>query len=221
MLTFFLFSASSKWNPKTILNKSFKKVYWPLLIIQPTLFATSMAEAFLPILGRVWELLKVGSLRTKLRYELSNDVCEGREPKEPVGRALTKLCRAGGSPLLGPEDEGVREKPTFIAAFRMRILRRVRLTSSGLALDVIVLLECADLLLPCEYPESEDDALDQRIVRLLSVPRTRIFGMLGEASGEMGVSSNSVVGFLDSSLEVGCLGRGCGSAEDVRGSLAS
>ena len=52
MLTFFLFSASSKWNPKTILNKSFKKVYCPLLIIQPTLFATSIAEAFLPMPGR-------------------------------------------------------------------------------------------------------------------------------------------------------------------------
>jgi hypothetical protein len=151
MLTFFLFSASCKWNPNTILNKSFKKVYCPLLIIHPTLFATSMAEAFLPMLGSEFALLKVGSLRTKLRYDVSNVACVGREPNEPVGRAFTKVCRAGGSDLFELEEVGaVRENPTFIAAFKMRILRRVRFTSSGFALDVIVLLECPDLLLPCE-----------------------------------------------------------------------
>ncbi len=65
----------------------------------------------------------------------------GREPKEPVGRFLTKFCKAGGSDLLGVADVGVvREKPTFMAAFKMRTFRRVRFTSSWeLVVDVTVL----------------------------------------------------------------------------------
>ena len=148
MLTFFLVSASSKWKPKTNLNKSFKKVYCPLRIIQPTLLAISVALAFLPVEGNELALRNVGSLNTRFRYAVRSVACAGNEPKEPVGRDLTKFWRAGGSDLLGAAVVGVvREKPTFIAAFKMRIFRRVRFTSSGAAVVVTVLV---DLALPWE-----------------------------------------------------------------------
>lgn len=141
MLVFFLDSASSTWNPNTSLKRSFKKVYCPLFIIQLTLLATSAALTFFPISGNDFALLNVGSLRTKFRYALRRLACAGNEPKEPVGRDLTKDCNAGGSDLFGPFEVGVvREKPTFMAALRMRTFRRVRLTSSGLVAVVTVLL---------------------------------------------------------------------------------
>jgi hypothetical protein len=84
-----------------------------------------------------------------------------------------------------------------MAALRISIFSRVRLTSSGFVVEVIVLVELWDLLLPCEYVDSVDVVLDHRAVaaRLPSVPRTRMLGIFGElSSGEIGVSSNSVVG---------------------------
>jgi len=39
----------------------------------------------------VCALLKVGSLETRFLYAVRSVACEGREPKEPVGSALTKL----------------------------------------------------------------------------------------------------------------------------------
>ena len=107
MLTFFLASASSRWKPKTNLNKSFKKVYCPLLIIQLTLFATSVALAFLPTTGNELALLNVGSLNTRFRYAVRSVACAGKEPKDPVGRDLTKFWRAGGSDLFGVAVVGV------------------------------------------------------------------------------------------------------------------
>ncbi len=68
--------------------------------------------------------------------------CDGSGPNAPVGRDFTKLCRAGGSALLGVTVVGVeREKPTFIAALRMSIFNRVRLTSSSAEVEVIVLVD--------------------------------------------------------------------------------
>jgi len=97
--------------------------------------------------------------------------------------------------LFGAAEVGVvREKPTFMAALRMRIFKRVRLTSSGLVAVVTVL---EDFWLPCEYDDRVELLLDHLAfdARLPSVPRTRILGMFGEfSSGEIGVSSNSVVG---------------------------
>lgn len=193
--TFFRPSASSKWNPNTNLNKSFKNTYCPLRIIQPTLFATSLAEALLPCGGKLAADLNVGSDNTRFLYEASNAVCHARLPNEPVGIDFTNVCKAGATMALGPLINGeVREKPAFMAALRMRIFRRVRLWSS----DPVVVVAVLDvLLLPCEKPERTDEALDQRTLeeRLLSVPRTRMLGMEGElSSGDMGVSSNSVVG---------------------------
>lgn len=198
MVVFFLLSASSAGKPKTSLKRSFRNVYCPLFIIQPTLFATSTAVAFLPMGGREFALLNVGSLSTRFRYDARSVTCAGNEPNEPVGSDLTKLCRAGGSDLFGVAVVGVeREKPTFMAALRISIFSRVRLTSSGFVVEVIVLVELWDLLLPCEYVDSVDVVLDHRAVaaRLPSVPRTRMLGIFGElSSGEIGVSSNSVVG---------------------------
>lgn len=140
MLKLFLLSASSNGKPKTNLNKSFKNVYCPLLIIHPTLLATSTALAFFPMAGSDFALRNVGSPSTSSLYAASKVACEGREPKDPVGRPFTNFCNAGGSDLLGVVVVGVeREKPTFIAAFKMRILSRVRLASSGLVAVVIVL----------------------------------------------------------------------------------
>src|SRR6187402_1322224 len=81
-----------------------------------------------------------------------------------------------------------------MAALRIRILSRVRLASSGLVAVVTVLV---DLALPCEYEDKVEVVLDHLALeeRFPSVPRTRMLGMFGEfASGEIGVSSNSVVG---------------------------
>jgi hypothetical protein len=148
MVVFFLLSASSAGNPKTNLKRSFRNVYWPLFIIHPTLFATSTAVAFLPMGGREFALLNVGSLSTRFRYDARSVACAGKEPNEPVGRDFTKPCRAGGSALFGVAEVGVaREKPTFMAALRMSIFSLVRLTSSGDVAEVTVL---ADLLLPWE-----------------------------------------------------------------------
>ena len=148
MVVFFLLSASSAGNPKTNLKRSFRNVYCPLFIIHPTLFATSTAVVFLPIGGREFALLNVGSFTTKFRYDDRSVACAGNEPNEPVGSDLTKVCRAGGSALLGVALVGVvREKPTFMAALRISIFNLVRLTSSGEVAEVTVL---ADLLLPCE-----------------------------------------------------------------------
>jgi len=85
----------------------------------------------------------VESLSTRFRYAVKRVICGGSDPKAPFGRDLTKFCKAGGSDLLGAAEVGVvREKPTFMAAFRIRIFRRVRLTSSsGRVLDVTVLVE--------------------------------------------------------------------------------
>ena len=91
MLTCFLPSASSKWNPKTNLKRSLRNGYCPLRIIHPTLFATSIALAFLPTAGRAFELLKVGSLKIRFRYAASSFACVGNEPNDPVGRALIKF----------------------------------------------------------------------------------------------------------------------------------
>jgi len=103
------------------------------------------------------------------------------------------------------EDEfgDVREKPTFIAAFRMRTLRRVRFMSSSCLVDVMVLV---DLALPWEYAEDVVDH-DPRVLdldRWGSVPSTSILGILGLCSGDTGVSSNSVVGV--SGFQVGVIG---------------
>ena len=122
----FLPSASSIWNPNTSLNKSFKKVYCPLLIIHLTLLATSTALAFIPSAGRLFPLRNAGSLSTRLRYAVSSVAWLGKLPKLPVARALTKFWSVAGPPLWG-----ARENPTFMAALRMRIFRRVRLISSG------------------------------------------------------------------------------------------
>lgn len=142
MVVFFLVSASSAEKPKTSLKRSFRNVYCPLFIIHPTLFATSTAVAFLPIGGREFALLNVGSLNTKFRYDARRVACAGNEPNEPVGSDFTKLCKAGGSALFGVAVVGVeREKPTFIAALRISIFSRVRLTSSGDVVEVIVLVD--------------------------------------------------------------------------------
>jgi hypothetical protein len=116
---------------------------------------------------------------------------------------LTNACRALADAVaeaaferevLEDDEEVVdRLKPTFMAALRISTLSRVRLTSSGPE-AVFIVLEV--LLLPCEYPDRLEELEDQRACeRPLSVPRTRMLGIEGEwSSGEMGVSSNSVVG---------------------------
>ena len=71
MVICFRVSASSMWKPNTSRNKSFKNGYCPLLIIHLTLLAMSTALAFLPIAGSVAALLKVESLRTSCRYDVS------------------------------------------------------------------------------------------------------------------------------------------------------
>lgn len=80
----------------------------------------------------------------------------------------------------------------------MRSFRRVRLGFSGLVVVMAVAVLVVDLVLPWEYWERLEAALDQRFLvdlLLLSVPRMRMLGIKGEvSSGDAGVSSNSVVG---------------------------
>ena len=82
--------------------------------------------------------------------------CAGKEPKDPVGRDLTKDWSAGDSVfetvggevlvlLVDVDGAVLRVNPTFMAALRMRILRRVRFMSS--AGEVVVTVD-VDLLLP-------------------------------------------------------------------------
>lgn len=85
-----------------------------------------------------------------------------------------------------------------MAAFRIRIFRRVRLVFSGLVVVMAVAVLVVDFVLSWEYWERLEAALDQRFLvdlLLLSVPRMRMLGIEGEvSSGDAGVSSNSVVG---------------------------
>lgn len=92
---------------------------------------------------------------------------------------------------------GDRSKPTFMAALRMRILRRVRLMSSA-PVAVFAVLAVDDVLFePSEYPLSWLELLLHRAGRpeSLPIPNTIMFGIDGElSSGDIGVSSNSVHG---------------------------
>lgn len=98
-------------------------------------------------------------------------------------------------------EEAARSKPTFIAALRINIFKRVRFASS--AMGVFAVFAVLDvLLLPSEYPESCELLDDHRAGRpeVDSTPSTMIFGIDGElSSGEIGVSSNSVHGVSGSS----------------------
>lgn len=66
--------------------------------------------------------------------------CIGNEPKEPVGKLLTKVCKAAEPPL--PSAAAVsRLNPMFMAALVIRTLMRVMFISSMVAVAVVAVLD--------------------------------------------------------------------------------